>query len=87
MQHVDDGDYFRVWDYHKDGHGVRGWLEGAYSTWHPVHTSYNGGGAGTYSEFQRDIMTMYSYRMKVCLVDGAEDAYPTTCTLWKTFQE
>lgn len=87
MQHIDDGDHFRVWDYHADGHGVRGYLEVAYSSWGPVHSSYNGGGAGTYSEFTHDIVKIYSYRMKVCLVDGIEDTSPGPCSAWKIVHE
>jgi predicted lipoprotein with Yx(FWY)xxD motif len=87
MQHVDDGDHFRVWDYHADGHGVRGYLQAGYASWTPVHTSYNGGGAGTYSEFTRDVVSVYQYRMKVCLVDGIEDTSPGPCSDWLIFRE
>jgi hypothetical protein len=87
MQHIDDGDHFRVWDYHADGHGVRGYLQQAYGSWQQVYSSYNGGGAGTYSEFTRDVVSGSSYRMKVCLVDGVEDTSPGPCSDWKYFQE
>jgi hypothetical protein len=90
MQHVDDGDRFRVWDYHADGHGVRGRLDkfdAAWGGWVRVHDSYNGGGAGTYSEFTYNVLEGKNYRMQVCTVDGLEDSFPTACSTWLTFEE
>jgi hypothetical protein len=82
MMHVDDGDKFRVYDWYKDGHGVKGtlqFLEGG--TWTNLESKYNNTGAGTYVEFQHDVYNAYGddYRMLVCLQDGANDLTPIAC--------
>ncbi|WNO70214.1 hypothetical protein [Streptomyces sp. AM8-1-1] len=59
MQHVDSGDKFRVYEWHADGHGVRGYLQVLTSSgsWVQLHTSYNGNGAGKgHTEFTRDVL-------------------------------
>jgi hypothetical protein len=90
MQHVDDGDLFRVHDWHSDGHGVRGRLDVAdpiYGGYRRVHDSYNGMGAGTYSEFFYNVLEGKGYQMHVCTVDGREDSTPVACSAKVSFQE
>lgn len=89
MGHIDDGDYFQVWDDNRDGHGVRGYL---YVYTSPTDTSlitskYNGNGVGTYVSFGYDVLSAFTYRMKVCTVDGSSDyPDPSDCT-WRNFTE
>ncbi|MFC8536465.1 hypothetical protein ACFUJY_21285 [Streptomyces sp. NPDC057249] len=89
MYHVDNGDKFRVYDFHADGHGVRGYLQvlDINGSWTQLHTSYNGKGAGKYTEFSRDVVSKFNYRMKVCTFDGIEDTSPVRCSKWYTFSE
>ncbi|TXS51002.1 hypothetical protein EAO77_24065 [Streptomyces sp. t39] len=90
MVHVDDGDLFRVYDNFSDGRGVRGYLdilkpeEGGYVR---VHSSYNGNGYISYSQFPYDVVSTRTYRMKVCTVDGMEDSTPAACSSWVRFSE
>ena len=60
-------------------HGVRDYLEAAHGSWTPMHLVQRSR-CRFYSEFKRDIVSVYSYRMKVCLVDGIEDTSPGSCT-------
>ncbi|KAB1903173.1 hypothetical protein [Micromonospora sp. AMSO31t] len=88
MQHVDDGDYFRVYDKLADGHGVRGYL---YHYNSPVDktlvaTKYNGG-AGTYAQFQYDVWELNTYAIQVCSVDGSNDTSPGPCSPIRNFTE
>ncbi|MDX3434413.1 hypothetical protein PV664_37110 [Streptomyces sp. ME01-18a] len=90
MQHVDDGDHFRVHDWHSDGHGVRGYLDvvdAVYGGYRRVHSSYNGKGAGTYTEFSYNVLEGKQYRMRVCTVDGLEDTTPVRCSADVVFHE
>ncbi|MEV4755582.1 hypothetical protein AB0J86_10795 [Micromonospora sp. NPDC049559] len=89
MQHVDDGDYFRVYDKLADGHGARGYL---YHYASPVDmtlvaTKYNGSGAGTYTQFQYDVWELNTYAIRVCSVDGSEDTSPGPCSPFRNFTE
>ncbi|MEV4758657.1 hypothetical protein AB0J86_26635 [Micromonospora sp. NPDC049559] len=88
MQHVDDGDYFRTYDNLADGHGARGYL---YSwtgyDYTLIMTSYNGKGAGTYTQMQYDVWSTNFYAMRVCSVDGSEDTSPGPCSDYKYFSE
>ncbi|MGW7288025.1 hypothetical protein ACWGH4_21335 [Streptomyces sp. NPDC054847] len=90
MVHVDDGDIFRVYDNYADGRGVRGYLDefkveqGGYVR---IHSSYNGSGYISYSQFQYDVKAGRKYRMKVCTVDGIEDSIPAACSSYKVFSE
>ncbi|MFD7406728.1 hypothetical protein ACFV7R_29535 [Streptomyces sp. NPDC059866] len=88
MQHVDDGDYFRVYDNYADGHGVRGYL---YSwtgyDYTLIMTKYNGSGTGTYAQMQYDVWGTNFYAMQVCSVDGSEDTSPGPCSEMKYFSE
>lgn len=88
MQHVDSGDYFRVYDNHADGHGVRGhlysWTGYDYTL---VMTKYNGSGAGTYTQMQYDVWGTNFYAMQVCSVDGSGDTSPGPCSDMKYFSE
>ncbi|TXS51003.1 hypothetical protein [Streptomyces sp. t39] len=87
MVHVDDGDLFRVYDNYADGYGVRGYLEVNTSGWVQLHSSYNGKGYISYSQFERDVVGNNSYRIKVCTFSGIEDTSPSACSGWKYFQE
>ncbi|MFD7609560.1 hypothetical protein [Streptomyces sp. NPDC059828] len=89
MVHVDDGDIFRVYDNYADGHGVRGYLEvgSAAVGWVRLHSSYNGNGYISFSEFKRDVVKPYVHRIKVCTADGSEDTSPGPCSPWKVFVE
>ncbi|GAB3945091.1 hypothetical protein GCM10027614_36310 [Micromonospora vulcania] len=88
MQHVDDGDYFRVHDKLSDGHGVRGylysWTGNDYTL---VMSKYNGSGTGTYTQMQYDVWGTNFYAMKVCSVDGSGDTSPGPCSPMKYFSE
>ncbi|MFJ4331836.1 MULTISPECIES: hypothetical protein [unclassified Streptomyces] len=90
MYHVDNGDHFRVYDFHADGHGVRGHLQifdARQGGWVEVHSSYNGKGAGKYTEFTYNVLSTKQYRMKVCTADGIEDSTPVRCSKYYTFSE
>ncbi|MFF8983812.1 hypothetical protein ACF08E_10530 [Streptomyces globisporus] len=90
MYHVDNGDKFRVYDFHADGHGVRGHLQvldPRLGGWQPIHSSYNGKGVGKYTEFSYDVVSNKQYRMKVCTVDGIEDSTPVKCSGYYKFSE
>ncbi|MET8908120.1 hypothetical protein [Micromonospora sp. NPDC004551] len=89
MQHVDDGDYFRVYDKLADGHGVRGYLYHYNSPADKtlVATKYNGGGSGSYAQFQYDVWELNTYAMMVCTVDGANDTSPGPCSPIRNFTE
>jgi hypothetical protein len=68
MQHVDDGDSFRVYDSLKDGYSVEGCLQ-AYSPkggWVTLRCKNNDSGAGTYESFSYDVITGIPYRMRLC---------------------
>jgi hypothetical protein len=89
MQHVDDGDYFRVYDQLADGHGAKGYL---YVYTSPtdmslIATKYNGNGAGTYTQFQYNVLELITYAMKVCSVDGPNDSSPGPCSRVRNFTE
>lgn len=89
MMHVDDGDHFRVYDWRKDGHGVEGtlqWRNPLTGYWMDDESKYNNTGSGTYVSFERDVLSIYLYRMKVCLQDGANDSTPIKCG-YKEFTE
>ncbi|PRY58952.1 hypothetical protein [Glycomyces artemisiae] len=89
MWHIDDGDKFRVYDWYKDGHGIEGTLQVwiiSSSKWADKESAYNNTGAGTYVGFQNDVLNGFTYRMKVCLQDGASDTTPIKCG-YKTFGE
>jgi hypothetical protein len=82
MMHIDDGDYFRVYDWYKDGHGVRGTLQmrsPVTGTWIDLESKYNGSGSGTYVTFEHDVLSIYLYRLHACLVDGSGDTSPIHC--------
>ncbi|MFE5027525.1 hypothetical protein ACFRAO_30410 [Streptomyces sp. NPDC056656] len=77
IRHIDDGDYFRVFDIDTDGHGVRGWLLNSELT--PLQSAYVGGGSGDWTTFQHNVLEGKTYYMKVCTVDGASDTTPIDC--------
>jgi hypothetical protein len=82
MVHIDDGDDFRVYDRYKDGWGVKGILQGkgAFGEWVTMDSTYNNKGAGSYTQFEFDILAVSDYRMRVCLHDdGANDPEPLKC--------
>lgn len=93
MQHVDDGDKFRVYDQLKDGRGAKGYL---YVWISPtdrslIATKYNGNGAGTYTEFQYNVLEGLTYSMVICSVTSSGDTSMSRCApnAWpgKTFTE
>ncbi|MDA1360526.1 hypothetical protein O1R50_12890 [Glycomyces luteolus] len=89
MRHVDDGDDFRVYDWYRDGHGVKGTLQAQHPVtrqWSTIESKYNNTGGGTYVEFQYDVLSVERYRLVVCLQDGASDPTPIKCDN-KTFTE
>ncbi|PRY59935.1 hypothetical protein [Glycomyces artemisiae] len=68
MQHVDDGDSFRVYDSLKDGYSVEGCLQ-TYTPrtgWVTLRCKNNDSGAGTYESFSYDVITGLIYRMRLC---------------------
>lgn len=75
----DNDDYLEIHDYCADGHGVEGyaWLDGKY-----LGKKYNGNGlAGApviWDPFG-NVKSGHTIGMKVCNVDGADDATPTGC--------
>lgn len=89
MMHVDDGDDFRVYDWYKDGHGVEGTVQMYNPTilrWVDEESKYNNVGAGNYVTFDYNVLESLSYRMKVCVQDGANDSTPIKCA-YKEFNE
>jgi len=89
MTHIDDGDSFRVTDWYADGHGIEGCLyEMDPNTWlwHEVKCKYNNVGAGNYVSFTYDVWELITYRMRVCVQDGANDSTPLACAQ-KNFTE
>ncbi|WUH97051.1 hypothetical protein OHR68_26355 [Spirillospora sp. NBC_00431] len=88
MLHVDsDPDKFYIKDHKKDGHGVRGTLQLLETgTWRNLKSMYNGKGARTAVTMPRDITDGYTYRLKICTVDGAGDTTPVQCA-FKKFEE
>jgi hypothetical protein len=93
MQHVDDGDKFRVHDQLKDGRGAKGYLYVFLSPAEKslIATKYNGNGAGTYTEFEYDVLTGLTYSMIICSVTSSSDSSMSRCAPsgWsgKTFTE
>jgi len=81
MQHVDDGDEFRIYDLAADGHGVRGTLLNA--DFVSLKSSYNGNGSdapwANYTHFAYNILSGKTYYMRICIVDGASDTTPLKC--------
>ena len=64
MQHVDDGDSFRVYDSSRDGHSVEGCLQ-TYTPrtgWVTLRCGNNDSGADTYESFSYDVITGLIYR-------------------------
>jgi len=89
MTHVDDGDDFRVTDWYADGHGIEGTLQMYNPTilrWVDEESKYNNVGAGNYVTFNYNVLESLSYRMKVCVQDGANDSTPIKCS-YKEFNE
>ncbi|MGH3240286.1 MAG: hypothetical protein ACRDNL_07885 [Spirillospora sp.] len=88
MLHVDsDPDKFYIKDSKADGHGVRGTLQLLETgTWRNLKSMYNGNGKGTAVTMPRDITDGYTYRMRICTVDGAGDTTPVQCA-YKKFEE
>jgi hypothetical protein len=89
MTHIDDGDDFRVTDWYADGHGIEGTLQ-MYNPvilgWENLESKYNNVGAGNYVTFNYNVRESLSYRMVVCVQDGANDTTPIKCTR-KEFNE
>lgn len=72
IQHLDDGDHFRVKDLDGDGKGVRGYLLDA--NHNTLKSVYNGNGAeGVHVTFLYDVVAGRTYYLAVCLVDGVND--------------
>lgn len=68
MQHVDDGDSFRVYDSNRDGYSVEGCLQ-TYTPrtgWVTLRCKNNDSGAGTYESFSYDVITGLIYQMRLC---------------------
>ncbi|MGR6320114.1 hypothetical protein Q2K19_25290 [Micromonospora soli] len=86
---MDDGDYFRVYDQLADGHGAKGylWVYTSPTDKSLIATKYNGNGAGTYTQFQYNVLEIFTYAMMVCSVDGANDPSPGPCSPGKNFTE
>lgn len=68
MQHVDDGDSFRVYDSLRDGKSVEGCLQSwtPRTGWITLRCKNNDSGAGTYETFSYDVITGIPYRMRLC---------------------
>src|SRR5690606_15013593 len=68
MQHVEDGDTFRVYDSYADGYGVEGCvqLHSPKGGWITQRCKHNGEGAGTYVSFGYDVLEGLIYRMRLC---------------------
>ncbi|WP_051393476.1 hypothetical protein [Glycomyces arizonensis] len=68
MQHVDDGDDFRVYDSWADGYGIEGCVQ-LYSPkggWITQRCKHNGEGAGSYVTFGYNVLEGLAYRMRLC---------------------
>ena len=68
MQHVEDGDTFRVYDSYADGYGVEGCvqLHSPKGGWITQRCKHNGEGADTYVSFGYDVLEGLIYRMRLC---------------------
>jgi len=89
MTHIDDGDTFRVTDWYADGHGIKGCLDIQHPVnqlWTEIECKYNNVGAGNYVSFGEDVISLYTYRMRVYVQDGANDSTPIAYR-WKEFSE
>ncbi|MFE0106804.1 hypothetical protein [Streptomyces sp. NPDC059009] len=88
MLHLDpDPDKVYIKDSKSDGHGVRGTLQILETgTWRNLKSKYNGDPAPSYAVMFRDIIDGYTYRMRICTVDGASDTTPVQCA-YKKFEE
>ena len=89
MMHVYDCYYFRFYDCYKYGHGFYGTVQMYNPTilrWVDEESKYNNVGAGNYVTFNYNVLESLSYRLKVCVQDGANDTTPLKCA-YKTFNE
>ncbi|MFF3610093.1 hypothetical protein [Streptomyces sp. NPDC002463] len=86
LHFYDDGDDFGLFDYLADGHGVRAYVEKSESPW---ASWYNGKGADAGGVYKTDgnLYSIYTYKMRVCTVDGASDTTPVACSEWEYIYE
>ncbi|MEV7570565.1 hypothetical protein [Streptomyces tanashiensis] len=86
LHFYDDGDDFGLFDYLADGHGVRAYVEKSESPW---ASWYNGKGADAGGVYKTDgnLYSIYTYKMRVCTVDGASDTTPVGCSEWEYIYE